>query len=106
LRLVYWAVIVIAACLLVPFAVSNRLTVSLGLWPLPFFIDLPLYLLVLTVLLMGFVIGAATGWIGGCPARRELRRRSRRIKALESELKSARSELEGHLPKGRSEVPV
>ena len=106
MRAVYWAVIIVAAALLIPFAVSNRATVSLGLWPLPFLIDLPLYLLVLLLLLAGFVAGATTVWMAGRRVRRELRRRRRRVEALEGELKAARSELESHLAKGRREVPV
>jgi putative membrane protein len=106
LKAVYWAVIVVASSLLIAFAVSNRATVTLGLWPLPFLIDLPLYLLVLLLLLAGFVVGAATAWIAGRRVRRELRRRRRRAEALEGELKAARSELENHLAKGRQEVPV
>ena len=106
MRAVYWAVIVAAASLLILFAVSNRATVSLGLWPLPFLVYLPLYLLALLLLLAGFVAGAATAWIAGRRVRRELRRRRRRVEALEGELKGARSELESQLAKGRREVPV
>ena len=106
MRVVYWAVILVAALLLIPFAVSNRATVSLGLWPLPFLIDLPLYLLVLLLLLVGFVAGAATAWLAGRRARRELRRRRRRVETLESELKAARSERENHFAKGRQGAPV
>jgi len=103
---VYWAVVVIAALLLIPFAVSNRATVSVGMWPLPFLLDLPLYLLVLLMLLTGFVVGATAAWIGGRRVRRELRRRRRRMARLEGELKSARSELDSQLAKGRQEFPV
>src|SRR5438445_10037760 len=100
------AMMLLAALLLFPFAVSNRAIVSLELWPLPFLVDLPLYLLVLLLLLAGFLTGAATAWITGRRVRRELRRRRRRVEALEGELKAARSELESHLAKGRREVPV
>jgi lipopolysaccharide assembly protein A len=106
LRVVYWAVILVVVSLLIPFAVSNRATVSLGMWPLPFLIDLPLYLLVLLLLFAGFVVGAATAWTAGRRVRRELRRRRRRVEALEGELKAARSELHSQLAKGRQEVPV
>jgi lipopolysaccharide assembly protein A len=106
LRAVYWVVIVVVSSLLIAFTVSNRGTVSLELWPLPFLVELPLYLLVLLLSLASFVIGAATAWIGGRRVRRELRRRRRRVEALEGELKVARSELESHLAKERREVPV
>jgi lipopolysaccharide assembly protein A len=94
MKSVYWAVTLVAAALLIPFALSNREPVSLGFWPLPFLVDLPLYLLVLLLLLAGFVIGVAATWIAGRPIRRELRRRRRRIEALERELVAARSQLE------------
>jgi len=47
MKAVCWAAMLLAAVLLIPFALSNREHVSLGLWPLPFLVDLPLYLLVL-----------------------------------------------------------
>ena len=92
MKAVYWAATLIAAALLIPFALSNREPVSLGLWPLPFFVDLPLYLLVLLLLLAGFVIGASTTWIGG--------RRKRR------ELTAARSQLGHPAGPGKSGVPA
>jgi putative membrane protein len=94
MKAVYWAVTLFAAVLLIPFAVSNREPVSLGLWPLPFLVDLPLYLLVLSLLLLGFVIGAAAAWLAGYSKRRELRRRRRRVEALERELAAVRLQLE------------
>ena len=106
MRAVSWTVMLVAALLLIPFAVSNRATVSLGLWPLPFSVDLPLYLLALLLLLAGFVLGAAAAWIGGRRVRRELRRRRRRVEALERELKAARSQLDNQPAKGRQEVPA
>ena len=106
MRAVYWAVIVVASSLLIAFAVSNRATVSLELWPLPFLVDLPLYLLVLLLLLAGFVVGAATAWIAGRRVRRALRLQRRHAEAVEGELKAVRSELESRPAKGRQEVSV
>ena len=96
----YWAVTLVAVALLIPFAVSNRAPVSLGFWPLPFLVALPLYLLVLSLLLLGFVIGAAAAWLAGRRTRRELRRRRRRVETLERELVAARSQPEHRTRKG------
>jgi uncharacterized integral membrane protein len=104
MRAVSWALMLVAALLLIPFAVANRTTVSLGLWPLPFLVDLPLYLLALVLMLIGFVVGAAATWIGGRRVRRELRDRRRRVGELERELRSARLQLESEPAKGREEV--
>ena len=106
MKAVYWAATLIAAALLIPFALSNREPVSLGLWPLPFFVDLPLYLLVLLLLLAGFVIGASTTWIGGRRKRRELRRGRRRVEALERELTTARSQLADLTGTGKPGMPA
>ena len=106
MKAVYWAATLIAAALLIPFALSNREPVSLGLWPLPFFVDLPLYLLVLSLLLAGFVIGAAATWIGGRRKRRELRRGRRRVEALERELTTARSQLADPTGTGKPGMPA
>jgi uncharacterized integral membrane protein len=98
--------LVAALLILIPFAVANRATVSLGLWPLPFLVDLPLYLLALLLLLAGFVGGAAVAWVGGRRVRRELRLRRHRVVALERELKTARSQLANQPANGRQEVPA
>ena len=106
MKAVYWALTLVAAALLIPFALSNRESVSLGFWPVPFLVDLPLYLLVLSLLLAGFVIGATAAWIAGRRIRRELRRRRRRVAMLERELAATRSQLEDQAETGRSEVPA
>lgn len=106
MRAVYWAVTLVTAVFLIPFALSNREPVSLGFWPLPFLVNLPLYLLVLLLLLAGFGIGAAATWIAGRQIRRELRRRRRRIETLERELVAARSQLEDRAGTERSGVPA
>jgi len=100
MKAVYWALTLLAVILLIPFAVSNRAPVSLGFWPLPFLVALPLYLLVLSLLLLGFVIGAAAAWLAGRHVRRELRRRRRRVEALERELLATRSRSEDQTRKG------
>ena len=86
MKLLFWILVGLAAIALALFAGSNRETVSFGLWPLPFALDLPLYLAVLTALLIGFVLGALCAWNGGRRWRRAARRRGRRIAALEHEL--------------------
>jgi len=93
-RVLYWAVLPIAAVVLAIFAVSNREAVAIGLWPLPYLVELPLYLLVLLALLLGFVVGEFAAWIAGRHWRREVRRRGRRIAALERELAATQARLQ------------
>ncbi len=74
------------ALLLVVFAVANRHEVRLELWPLPFALDLPAYLLVFLSALAGLMLGAAVTWLAGARSRRRARSERRRAEALERQL--------------------
>jgi len=93
MKLLFWLIVALAGAVLALFAASNRGEVTLGLWPLPFVIELPLYLGILFSLLIGFVAGAVCAWTGGRHRRREARRRGRRIAALERELAATQAVL-------------
>jgi len=93
IRAAFWVFIIIVALALALFAVSNRESVSLALWPLPFVVDLPLYLLVLATLVFGFIFGEFASWIAARHWRREVRRRGRRIASLERELSATQAQL-------------
>jgi lipopolysaccharide assembly protein A len=99
-RAVYWTGVFIIAALVSLFAASNRETVSLGLWPLPFLAETPLYLVVLVALFFGFAAGAMAAWIRGRHRRRQLRACQRQNKALARELAVAQAE------SGRAEQTV
>jgi lipopolysaccharide assembly protein A len=101
MRFLYWVLVAIVAIVLVLFAVSNRGEASLGLWPLPFVMGVPLYLLVLLSLVLGFVVGRLAGLVAAAGRRRELRRRRRRIEALERELATTQARLTAETPPAR-----
>jgi uncharacterized integral membrane protein len=100
MKFLWWIALALVAVLLILFAVSNRETVSLGFWLLPgAVIQLPLYLLVLGTLIVGFFFGQLVGWIGGWRWRREARRSRERIAMLERELEAERAARgEPHVP--------
>lgn len=104
MRIVYRAVILVVAAFLILFAVSNREAVSLAFWPLPFLVDLPLYLLFFLSLLTGALIGAFGTWVSGHRGRRELQHRRRRIEALERELAATQAQLENQADTPRSDA--
>jgi uncharacterized integral membrane protein len=105
-RILFRAVFLVIAISLILFAVSNRETVSIGFWPLPFLADLPLYLLCFLSLLIGALIGVAAAWIAGHRNRRELSARRRRIAALERELMATQSRLEDHSAPAKTQLPA
>ena len=95
MRVAYWTGVIAAAVLLSLLAASNRETVSVGLWPLPFLAETPLYLVVLAALFVGFAIGVITAWMRGRRRRRQLRDCRRQNAALARELASTQAQLAG-----------
>jgi uncharacterized integral membrane protein len=92
MKFLWWIVLAVVAVVLILFAISNREHVTLSVWLLPgAAIEMPLYLLVLGTLLLGFVVGELTGWIGGWRWRREARRGRERIAMLEREIEVERT---------------
>ena len=106
MRIVNRAVFLVVAILLILFAVSNRETVSVGFWPLPFLADVPLYLLCFLSLLIGALIGSAVTWTAGHRNRRELRACRRRIEVLERELTATQSLIEDHPAPAKTQLPI
>jgi uncharacterized integral membrane protein len=88
-------VLALVAAVLILFAVSNRESVIIELWPLPDRAELPLYLVVLGTLVIGFVVGELVAWAGGWRWRREARRSRGRIATLEQELEAERAQRPG-----------
>ena len=106
MRILYRAGLLAIAIFLILFAVSNRETVSVGFWPLPFLLDVPLYLLCFLSLVIGTLIGVATAWMAGHGKRRVLKSRRRRIEALERELTATQSQMGNHSEPARTQLPV
>jgi len=92
-KLVHWLVTLPLALVLIVFAVSNRAGITLTLWPFPVSLEAPVYLVVLLALLAGFLIGELVAWINLRRWRREAKRHSRRIQALERELAAKEAQL-------------
>lgn len=86
MKIFRWVVIGAIALILVVFAVANRNTVTLTVWPLPLAMDAPLYLVVLISLIVGFFLGELVAWMNGHRWRREARRSAKRVEELEREL--------------------
>ena len=106
MRILYRAGFLVIAIFLILFAVSNRETVAVEFWPLPFLADVPLYLLCFLSLLIGTLIGVAITWMAGHRTRRELRARRRRIDALERELMATQAQIGEHSEPAKTQLPV
>ncbi|MBV9859985.1 MAG: DUF1049 domain-containing protein [Alphaproteobacteria bacterium] len=106
MRMLYWVTTAVIAVILALFAVSNREAVAVGFWPMPYLLELPLYLIILLAVLLGFVLGEFAAWVSARHWRREVRRRGRRIDALERELAATQSRLQESAPAPRTGLPA
>jgi uncharacterized integral membrane protein len=85
-----WIITVPVALLAISFAITNRAGVELGLWPLPFRVQAPLYVLVLGALAFGFLFGGLVAWLAQMHWRRTARQQRRRLEQLATEVKEWR----------------
>jgi uncharacterized integral membrane protein len=88
-RLLGWLLALPLSLLAVVFAVANRHDLRLELWPLPWSLDLPVYLAVLVPLVVGLAIGALAMWLAGHRTRMTARAQRRRAESLERQLAAA-----------------
>lgn len=90
MRFLFWLLTLPLLAAIAAFAVTNREAVSLELWPLPFVVTVPVFLVILAAVAVGLAIGALATWLSAGIQRREMRRRGRRIAALETEVQTLR----------------
>lgn len=89
-KLLFWIFAVPLAVLIIIFSVNNRADVVLDLWPLDMVTaPLPVFSVVLTNLLAGFLLGSIIAWLSGGEARKRARRMTRRAEAAERQLVEA-----------------
>lgn len=81
-----WLVFLPLAVLVVLFALSNRDTVEMRLWPLDVAWAAPLAVAVLVPAALAFLVGAGIVWLSDLPARRRGWSAQRRAAALQREL--------------------
>ena len=77
---------VVVLILLVVFSYANPGAVTVSLYPLPFAAEIPLFLIVIGMLIVGVVVGGIVTWPDMLRHRRLARRRRQRIEALEAKL--------------------
>ena len=87
-----WIISIPIIAIIVIFAVMNRQDAALNLWPLPWAVQVPLFLLTLGAVLFGFLFGVLVMWISAARQRRRLRETKRHLDAAHSELQMARRE--------------
>lgn len=93
-RVLSWIVGVPFAIVLVIFAVSNRMIVRLDLWPSPFGLEVPVYLMVLVPLITGSLFGAALAWLAAGRLRAQIRTHTREVRRLEQKIEALKRQFQ------------
>ncbi len=98
-----WVRLVIALpilAVLISFALSNRESVQIGLWPTDVIVVVPLSIAVLVAAALTFVIGGLVVWLAEMPRRARARQAEHAVKLLEDEVKALKARLgpDGVLP--------
>lgn len=81
-----WLLTVPITAVVVIFAISNRKAATLDFWPLPLFLEAPVFVLVIGCLVAGFFAGAVTMWFSGAKRRRQARADRREAAELKREV--------------------
>lgn len=90
LRIVRLLLAVLAAVVIVGFAIANRVPVPVSFAPFPIVIELPVYGVFLFGLVIGVLVGGIGAWLGTLRKRREARRLRSKVWALENQLSAVR----------------
>jgi uncharacterized integral membrane protein len=105
-----WIVTIPVTVVVVLFTIGNLDPVTINLWPLPWTLAPPLFLIVLISLLAGFFIGAIVAWASGGRRRRRSReladhnaRLAHQIDELRREQATSQTQL---VEAGRSDRPA
>jgi uncharacterized integral membrane protein len=85
-----WIVTLPFAVAAVLFAVMNRTPVTIDLWPLPWRIEAPTFLILLGSLAFGLLIGLLLAWLTGGMKRRRMRELAHDNQRLTTELQELR----------------
>jgi uncharacterized integral membrane protein len=97
-RLITHTLLILCVCVVALFAFSNQQEVAVTLFPLPYELALPLYVLIPALFLGGYALGALSAWPAQVAARRRLRKEKKRSDQLEQEISRLRIETPASVP--------
>lgn len=86
MRILKWILLLLFGLCLFTFAVSNHETVEIVLFPFPYNVTLPLFLLILFSIIFGVILGGCSVLLYYFGSRRKVNEQAKRIKALENEV--------------------
>jgi uncharacterized integral membrane protein len=101
-----WILTLPLTVVVIVFAVANRDFVPLDLWPFEVALELPVFVLVLGSLLVGFVIGALVMWLSAGKQRRRARAARSELGKLERQVRRQQDSHDRAAPGFGTSAPV
>lgn len=86
MKILKWIIVVMCSAVLITFALVNRQWVTLHLFPLPFEMDIPVFLLVFLLLMIGALMGGVSGLYYTLSCYKKLKALALRNTGLEQEI--------------------
>ena len=93
-RIISWIVMIPFALIVIVFSASNLELVKLNLWPLPHEISVPMFTMILTVFIFGFLMGGIVAWLSAGKSRIAARQNRYRADKAERELRNLKNTLD------------
>ena len=101
-----WVITLPLAIILVVFAVNNRETFEVDLWPLGLIVAWPMFVYVFAGVAVGLLLGGLFAWMSGGTTRKIARERKGRIRALESQVETMQGRLDDDTPAPPARPPA
>ncbi|WP_169543782.1 LapA family protein [Sneathiella aquimaris] len=86
MKLISWIFLIFLGIFVITLSIGNRESVSFSLFPLPFVMDVPLFMLILAGGFLGVLLGAFRTWISDGKLRRENRQLKQEVGKLKGDL--------------------
>jgi len=93
-RIISWIVMIPFAIVVMIFSASNLDKVTVNLWPLPQEITVPMFTMILTVFIVGFLMGGIVAWLSAGKSRQAARQNRYRADKAERELRVLSNKLD------------
>ena len=93
MRWLSWILLLPLGVAVVVFSVSNRAATQVDFWPFGYIVELPVFAIVLTSLLLGFVLGGIVAWLSNAKNRSHARAANRDATSARRELAALRREV-------------
>lgn len=93
-RIISWIVMIPFAIVVIIFSASNLELVTVNLWPMPHELTVPMFTMILTVFIVGFLMGGIVAWLSAGKSRQAARQQRFRADKAERELRSLSNKLD------------